>query len=659
LQGFFNPLRSLMRIRLSLIFCAFVFSLTNLSGQQVDKDDILFTVGTEKVSIGEFLYVFEKNNINKDSVDRKTAIDEYLDLYINFKMKVMEAEAMQLHQNANFKKEFLRNKDQLTQSYLTDKNVNESLIEEAYNRMKEEINASHILVGVDPGASPTDTAKAFEKINLIRGQIVDQGKEFGEMAFRYSSDPSAKDNRGNLGFITAFQTVYPFESAAYNTAKDDISQPFRTKYGYHILKIHNRRKASGEITVSHILVKDSKDAPEEIRSKKKAIIDSVYMLLDQERILWEEAVFQFSQDRSTYMRGGKLPAFSTGKMVPNFESAAFALSNDGDLSKPVLTEIGWHIIKRVSLKNLGTLSEEQSNLRQRIEKDNRSNVPKQQFVQRVKRENNFVEYLDARNELVNQLDANVLRQGWKLEDYSRFNKNLFSVGGNTFTQTDFLLYLKNYPIKGKTRSIKSKIRNIYEKFVEHECTELEESLLEEKYPEYNYLLKEYRDGILLFDIAEKKVWSKAMKDMAGMEEFYKEQDKKYHWEERAQAGIYKTTDPDLAKKLFKLAKRNKINAKTAEKYPGIEISNGAFEQNQNKYLNTVKWKSGVYGPDKWEEEYVVIHIKELLEPQEKTFGEAKGYIISDYQAYLEKLWVKELRNKYSLIVNEKSLKSLY
>jgi len=630
-----------------------------LWAQSAKKDAILFTVGTEKVTVDEFLYVFNKNNIKNDTVSHKDAIDEYLELYINFKMKVMEAEAAQLHKKPSFIKEFERNKEQLTQSYLTDKNVNETLIKEAYERLKEEVNVSHILIGVEPGASAEDTVKALEKIKLIRGQIVKDGKDFGEMAYRYSSDPSAKENRGNIGYITAFQTVYPFESATYQTAMNDVSEPVRTKYGYHLLKVTDRRKAAGEITVSHILIKDSPDSPQSIKASKKALVDSVYMLLNENRILWQEAVPRFSQDRSTALRRGTLPAFTTGKMVESFEKAAFALKNDGDFSQPVLTDIGWHIIKREQLAEMGPIDKEQVALRARIEKDSRSNVPKQQFVNRVKKENNFVENISSRNELINQLDANVLRSGWKVDDYKQFNKQLFSLAGKNYNQKDFLKFLKAYPSKGKVRNIKNKIKSIYDKFVAEECTTLEQSLLEQKYPEYNYLLQEYRDGILLFDIAEQKVWSKAMTDLKGMETFYNQQEKKYTWDERAKAAIYITSDMQVAKKMAKLSKRNKVTSKINEKYPELEINNGSFEQNQNKYLNTVKWKKGVYGPAKWDDNFVVVHIKEMLPPQEKTFQEAKGYVISDYQGHLDKLWIKELRDKYTLIVNEKNLKSIY
>lgn len=646
-----------MKIKITLLLI--LLPVLFVAAQTVSNETILFTVGANKVTAEEFLFMYDKANPENNEDNRKATIDEYLDLYINLKLKVLDAEGADMHEKGTFKKEYEDSKDQLIQSYLTDKNISEKLIKEGYERLKEEVNVSHLLIEVDPGASLEKEEKALEKIRLIQKQLKEEDKDFEEMAYRYSNDPSAKDNRGNLGYISAFQTVYPFESAAYNLKVGEISEPVRTRYGYHLLKVKDKRASKGEITVAHILIKSTADAPGNIKEDNKNKIDSVYTLLKSKTIDWKTAVKNFSQDNGTNRKQGELPAFSAGKMVPEFEDVAFALSNDGDISKPVQTDLGWHIIKRNSLDGIDELKDEQANVRRRVEKDSRSDLPKQTFVDRVKKENNFEAILEARNELINQLDAKVLRPGWNLEQYTQYNKQLFKLKDKTYSQQDFLTFLKGKKNIGSPKKIKATLKKLYDEYVSEICTEIETGLLEKKYPEFKWQLKEYYDGLLFFEITEKEVWKKSTEDEVGLEAYFNNNRDKYTWGERAEASIYKTSDQATAKKILKLAKRKKITARISEKYPSMEIVSGSYEPNQNKYLNAVKWKAGAFGPSLWEDKYVVVWIKEILKSGQKSLSEAKGYVTSDYQTFLEEAWVEKLRNKYDIIINNKTLEALY
>jgi len=646
-----------MKLRITLLVALLMPVL--LFAQTVDDEAILFTVGAKPVTAGEFLFMFDKANPKKDTDSRKAKIDEYLDLYINLKLKVLDAEAADMHEQPKFINEYEDSRKQLIQSYLTDKDISEKLIKEGYERLKEEVNVSHLLIEVEPGASLEDEEKALKKINLIRRQIVEDEKDFEEMAYRYSNDPSAKDNRGNLGFISAFQTVYPFETVAYTLKEGSVSSPVRTQFGFHLLKINSKRKSKGEISVSHILIKSTDDAPINIQKINESKADSVYNLLKTNKLVWDTAVKKFSQDNSTNRKFGMLPAFSAGKMVPDFEAAAFGLQKDGDISAPVKTSLGWHIIKRNQLDEMGTLEEEQANVRRRVEKDSRSDLPKQSFVDRIKKENNFKEELDARNELINQLDIKVLRPGWKIEDYAKYNKLLFTINDQAYKQTDFLQFLNQYKHSGSTKNIKAVLKGLYDEYLAETCTELETSLLEKKYSGFKWQLKEYYDGLLFFEITEKEVWKKSTEDQVGLKTYFNKHTDKYVWDERVSASIYKANNESTAKKIQKLARRKKMNARTLEKYPEAEMVSGAYEANQNKYINAVKWKAGSYGPSLWDDQYVVVWIKEVLSPAPKTLDEARGYVTSDFQTFLEEKWVNNLREKYDLIINEKTLKELY
>jgi len=622
------------------------------------NDAILFTVGNKKVSAEEFLFMYNKANQPQNETERKASVDEYLELYINLKLKVLAAESEKMESTAKFKKEYESSKQQLIESYLTDKNISENLIREAYERLQEELNISHLLIEVEAGSTQDESDKALKKINLILKKIKDENKDFEEMAYRYSNDPSAKENRGNLGYISAFQTVYPFESAAYELTVGNVSKPVKTKFGYHLIWLKDKRKSQGEISVAHILLKTPDDAPEELKQLNKNKVDSIYQLIINKTMSWEKAVTDFSQDNGSNRRGGALPAFGAGKMVAAFEDAAFALKTDQAISKPVKTSLGWHIIKRLHLDTLGTLLLEQGKIRKKVEKDSRSDLPKKSFIERIKKENDFEEYLTARNELINQLDVKVLKSNFEIENYAQYGKNLFKINDQNFTQQDFLKYLKANPAVGSLKSIKNVIEQKYENFVNKVCTDIEISNLEIKYPAYKWQLQEYYDGLLFFEITEREVWNKSMNDEQGLKNYFKDKRENYMWEERIEAYIYKTKDLTIAKKIKKLAKREKINDAVLKEYD-VEVINGTYNRNQNKYVNTVEWAKGVYGPSEWEDGYVVIWNKALIEPTQKTLLEAKGYITSDYQEFIEKNWVKSLREKYSIIINEKTVQSLY
>jgi len=640
----------------TIAFSFLILLSTVIFAQQ--NDAILFTIGNKKVTADEFMFMYNKANQPQNEVERKASIDEYMNLYINLKLKVLAAESEKMQETPKFKNEYENSKQQLIESYLTDKNISENLIKEAYERMKEELNISHLLIEVEPGATQEESDKALKKIKLILKKIKEEGKDFEEMAYRYSEDPSAKENRGNLGYMSAFQTVYPFESAAYDLKVEEVSNPVKTKFGYHLIWLKDKRKSQGEISVAHILIKTPDDAPEELKQLNKNKVDSIYQLIINKTMPWEKAVTDFSQDNGSNRRGGALPAFGAGKMVAAFEDAAFGLKTDEAIAAPLKTSLGWHIIKRLHLDTLGTLLMEQGEIRRKVEKDNRSDLPKKSFIDRIKKENNFEENLTARNELINQLDVKVLKNSFDLADYQHFNKNLFKINDQNFSQQEFLKYIKAYPVIGSIKKIKNVVKQKYENFVDKVCTDIEIANLAVKYPSYKWQLQEYYDGLLFFEITEREVWNKSMNDEQGLKNYFSNNRQKYMWEERVVADIYKTNNIKVAKKIQKLAKRKKINDAVLNKY-NVEVINGTYNRNQNKYVNTVKWSKGSYGPSEWEDGYVVIWIKEIMPPAQKTLLEAKGYVTSDYQAFIEKNWVNMLRDKFSVITNEKTLKSLY
>ncbi|MBL0340498.1 MAG: peptidylprolyl isomerase [Bacteroidetes bacterium] len=484
---------------------------------QESANPVLMTIAGTPVTKSEFEKVYRKNNNKEGAYDMKD-VREYLELYINYKLKVKEAEEEKLDTSQTFINELKGYRKQLAQPYMTDKEVSDGLIKEAYDRLQKDVRASHILINVAQDALPKDSMMAYNRALKIR-ELILKGADFETMARDSSNDPSAKENGGDLGYFTGMQMVYPFESAAYTTKIGQISMPVRTKFGYHIIKVIDMRDAQGEVKVAHIMVKSPANSPDSIAKQAQMKIDEIYTKLKSGE-KFEDLATKFSDDKGSAKNGGALPPFGTGRMVPEFEKVAFALKNDGDYSQPIKTSYGWHIIKRLEKKPIPSFEDKKSELKNQVAKDSRAEVSKNSMIARIKSEYKFKEVPKNKDLFVNALDTSILNGEWSPEMVKGMNKPLFTLGTLTFTQEDFAKYINNHQAKKQNTTSKQVGYNLYTQFVDETCLNYEESQLENKYPEFKALMQEYRDGILLFDLTDKKVWSKAVKDSTGLVGFY-------------------------------------------------------------------------------------------------------------------------------------------
>lgn len=632
----------------------------------VAPDPVLLTVASDNITRNEFDRVFRKNN-NKDSTYDEKAVREYLDLYINYKLKVKEAEAQKLDTSETFITELAGYRKQLAQPYLTDKEVSENLIKEAYDRLKKDVHASHILLKVAPDALPKDTLAAWNRINKIRDMIA-KGADFGKVARDSSEDPSAKENNGDLGYFTGMQMVYPFETAAFNTKPGQVSAPVRTRFGYHLIKVIDTRAAQGEMHVAHIMVKLPKEANDSVSSAAKARIDEAYSKLKSGGS-WDSLVNQYSDDKSSAKKGGELAWFGTGRMVPEFEHAAFALPKDGDYSQPVKTNYGWHIIKRLEKREVPSFEEKKGELKQAIMRDSRNDMSKSSMVNKIKTEYQFKELPKNKDEFINSLDTNLLNGEWDLNKADKYNKPLFTltdkVAAKTYTQQDFAKYVSTHQSKHSNSSPQMIGHELYNSFVTESLLAYEESRLDTKYVDFSNLMKEYRDGILLFDLTDQMVWSKAVKDTTGLKEFQEKNKNNYMWGPRAVATIYTFSNDNVAADFHKQLKKGRKSIETIIEDTNkiapnsITIKEGKFVKGDNEYVDKAPWAKGFGNDLKKDDKIILVEIKDVLPPQPKTLDEAKGLITADYQSYLEKSWIQELRSKYPVKVNEEVLRTMW
>ncbi len=477
---------------LSLFFIGFkAFSQEN--------KNILFTLDNEPYYSQEFLTVYKKNL--QLVTDSKSDLESYLKLFIDYKLKVKEAKSLGLDTLQKFKNELKQYKNNLVLPYLKDKEVTNKLIKEAYDRLKKEVNVSHILIFLKPEAIPNDTLIAYNTLIEARNLIL-EGNDFAEIAKKYSKDPTVEQNGGSIGYFTALQMVYPFENMAFETPVNEVSMPFRTKFGFHILKVNAIRESEGEVEVAHIMFKN-----DSLAAKRK--IDSVYDILLSDKSDFYELAKKVSEDRASGIKGGKLDKFGTGKMIEDFSKISFSLKKEGDISKPFKTQFGWHIVKLIKKYPLESFEIMEEKLKQEVEKDERSNLISKAVINKL-----FQQYTITVNEAALQ---QFYREDWK-NNSENFQQNLFSINNKNILQNKFITYLKTV--------VNTPLNEAFTAFKEKEILEYYTENIEYSNPEFATTYKEFNEGLLLFDLLEKEVWEKA-KDSIGLQTYFNSNKGKY------------------------------------------------------------------------------------------------------------------------------------
>lgn len=623
-----------------VLFFAGFFLLNGFLKAQDEK--VLLKIGNHEITKGEFERIYRKNNQNLfDESEAKTP-KEYLDLFIDYKLKVIEAENLMMDTSKAFIDELAGYRKELAAPYLTDIKYDQKLVKDLYDRMTKEVNASHILIRVPENATAEQEKVALQKINKIRTEILN-GKSFEEAARQYSQDPSAAQNGGNLGYFSAFQMVAPFENAAYKTAEGEISEPVRTSFGYHLIKVHDIRKNKGEVKVAHIMKMFPQGVENFDKQPLKNEIDSIYTAL-QNGADFAELAKKHSDDKRSAVQGGEMPWFSMGRMVPSFAEPAFNLENPGDITPPIETQFGFHIIKKIDHRPVPSFDEEKEKIENLIKKDPaRNNSSQKVFVEKLKKEYNFSE----NNENLKKLES--LNIGTEPEK----PLILFSIDNKNYETKDFKKFLEKENIAAGAYS------QHYDEWVHSEIIALEDSKLEEKHPDFKYLLKEYHDGILLFNIMEEKIWNFASQDTAGLEKFYGKNQGKYEWKERFSGLIITCQDKacreEAEKYLSAEMTKEEIEDLLNKEEMQIEIKEGKWEEGTNEVVDYYVWngpKTKNFNPE------LTFIRGDLIPPEPKTLEEARGLYISDYQSYLEEKWLKDLRKKYKIKVNRKVLKTI-
>jgi peptidyl-prolyl cis-trans isomerase SurA len=598
------------------------------------------------------MYLYRKNHQHKPDEFTKEKIEEYLDLFINYKLKVAEAQSRGMDTTAAFRKEYQTYREELLKPYMPDSKVIDSLVALTYERLKEEVNASHILISLNPDVTPADTLEAFKKITELRERAM-AGEDFGALAANHSEEPGAETSKGNLGFFTAMQMVFPFEQAAYLTPVGQISAPVRTQFGYHIVKVMGRQPSRGEVEVSHIMLRTADKDDIQVKN-------TIFELYDRLRkgMSWDELCQQYSEDPGSKDKGGRLRPFGVGAMasVPQFQEAAFSLDEPGEISDPVQTQFGWHILRLESKIPLPSFEELKPSLTQRVSRDERVRISREALRERMRREFGYAEEPGVKEALLTQAE-NILEGGTAglqaVED-----KVLFTMGNKAYPVKDFLSFVAEQPARQPSISARQHLNELLTRFADNAQSLLLEEKVTRESPDYKWLLKEYYEGILLFEIMEKEVWNKAMEDSVGQRNYFLQNASKYKAGERMAGKIYNTGGKNNLEILKDMLTSGDEGVAEFIAVNKIRVDSGAFEQKDRMILGKITWAPGTYTAEHNGVQYLIV-IDKILPPGDQTFEEARASVISDYQTFLEDSWIRELKRKFEVKVEKKAKKRAF
>jgi peptidyl-prolyl cis-trans isomerase SurA len=647
-----------MRKHLSVFYGTLIVLSALCANAQTSDPQILMTVGNRPVSLQEFKAMYYKN-LSKDSVKSKKALDNYLTLFTEFRLKVNAAMDSRLDTTPSFRQEMNEYRQKLADPYMRDQTVQDALVKEAYTRMQTDVKVSHILIKVGPDAAAADTLTEYNKIMKIRDEIIKKQISFDEAAKKYSMDDHSAPHGGDIGYITALETYYPFENAVYNTKVGTISMPIRTQLGYHIIKVVERKADPGQVLVAHIMIRTPAKMQAADSLKLIAHADSIYALVQQGQNFGDLAK-KYSQDPSTGKHGGTLPWFGVGRMPAPFEQASFALKNVGDVSAPIRTAYGWHIIKLIGKKAPAAFNDSvKESIGAKVLRDDRSDQSVLALIKQIKQKYSFKEDLKAKEEFYKVIDETFYTNKWTADKAKGLTKPLFNLGNTTFTQQDFAQYLAHNQMNSENKGGEFAVNKLYPKYVKEQCMKFKNEMLEKEYPAFAEMIAEYRDGILLFDITDKMVWTKALKDTTGLKAFHEAHKNSYMYGERADASIFTCNNDRTANEVRRLANEGKSDKEilavvNKEDANAASVQGNKYEKAENATVDA-HWKKGVSDNISSNGKVQVVYVREILAPSPKNIDDVRGMVTTDYQNYLMAQWLTELRAKYPVTVNQQVL----
>jgi peptidyl-prolyl cis-trans isomerase SurA len=657
---------------MKLFWSLTLMSMVAAAGLQAkDGDPVVMKINGTPVYKSEFEYFYNKNN--QQELAEEKSFDEYVDLFINYKLKVAEALDRGIDTTAAYCTELAGYRAQLAQPYLELAGWQDSVVSEAIERRRERIDASHILVALNENA-PADQVKAAEQKILQFKAQVEAGAPFDSLARAVSEDPSARQNGGRLGFFSSMQMVYPFETAAYNTPVGGLSV-CRSRFGFHLIKVHDRQPALGEVRVAHIMKVPQRGTGAAGQQQARVAIDSLYKLL-RGGAEFAQLARENSDDTYTARDGGEYPWLDAQAGFPReWLDAAFALEKKGDYTRPFRTMYGWHILQLLDKRDQSEVSEEaRKQMKEQLSRDpERAAAARRQFLAQLKEEYKPQLQPKVKAAIVALTgDTTITRDAFS-EQLHKMKKPLLKWGNK---QSALPAELADYVVENGLHPEDMDAEQVINDWVDQVILGYEEANLEDKYADFRNLYHEYHDGILLFDVASGEVWDKAAQDSAGLADYFSRNRSRYAWDQpRFKGAFVECADDSLLISALKdiYAETNNDALKASDlvrsriltdstlvpnvKRPPFHIVNGIFQRGDNEAVDVQQLKCRTTCSPKAEMP-VVMTFGKILADGPECAEDVRGAVVADYQTELEEQWVASLREKYPVVLNEKELDKL-
>jgi peptidyl-prolyl cis-trans isomerase SurA len=663
------------------ILLSIFLTVQSIAQAQYSDNSPLVIVGTDTTTRGKFMRIYLKNNEDENGKPNRQSVEDYLNLYINFRMKVLHAKEEQYDTNTELQKELSIYRASAAEPYITDLAIADTILKEAYRFSIQDRRASQILINVKQDALPADTIAAYKKAMEARAKLI-AGEPIYKVALEYSDEVKKRSERkgyritekeGDYGYFTAFQNVYPFEKVVFNLKPGEWSMPVRTIYGYHVVMVTEQHPALGKIKAAHILVAfsalDTSEARIEAKRKK---IEEVYAQL-QNGEKFEDMAQLYSDDKASASKNGYLGEFGVNRMLPQIVEALYT-TKEGEFTKPIQTVLGFHIVKLISASGPETFENLKPNLEFRIQRDlDRAEIPVISFVEKMKKKNGFSldsKALNAFNTMVK--DSLRLRPEWAAEPtLPRRNKTIFTYNGKPVPESEYADYVeKNLP--RKKYSIDYSLSRLIKEFEVVYIRQYEMNRIDEYDPEFKALMDEYRDGVYLFDITNHNVWEKSSNDTAGLREYFNEHRDKYKTSPTVKAMLFtfdvrNVKTAELEKLLKKLAgkklKFDEIKKQISKNYgDAVKCEENIYAKGDNSFIDNAN-RSNRYGltPEilSGGTAKAFAIMEEDFVPKQKEFEEVRGSIVVDYQNYLEKTWIENLHKKHPVTIIQPVLDSIF
>lgn len=632
------------------------------------SSDYLIKIADSPSDKEEFVYVLNKNRQNQQGALSRAEFEENFNLFIDYKLKVKHAIDLGLDQSEEFKTEFESFQKELLKPYLLKNALQEDVIRKVYDRMQEMVKASHILLQFPPNASSEDSMAVYRMAEKLKAAATN-GEDFAELAVLHSEDPSAPANKGNLGYFTALQMVSSFEEAAFSLSVGDISDPIISDFGYHIIRLEDRRPNPGQVRVSHLLIRTNAEQPEsEVLAQRKIL--ELYQKVQANPETWPELVSTYSEDTGSRSNQGLVPWFGVGSLAPEFEQAAFSLDSSGAISKPVKTHYGYHLLRLEGQRPVPPFEEVMPTIKSRILRDSRTEMLRSQVLAQQKskfgvRENTVlwkeIEELVkiSQGNAVSDLLENLETTEWKQDSLVWSDWNLASA-------QDFARFLESQ-IGSAESAVQQPFEFWYERFMAALLGDWEEAHLYATNREYRQLVTEYRNGMLLFELMNNEVWQKAVDDSLGQRDYFREHRETYRWEERLPAFILKAeAGKDLSEVKSWLSAQpyseeleERIKDRFLREDPlKFTHEQGVFEVSKKEILSDLNPEQSFHTITKNGKTILVV-TGEKIPAKRKAFEETRGKLIQDYQQFLEKNLLSTLRKTYTIQINKDEKETTY